>query len=132
MENWEWVDLKKNTFNPQILNIFENIFASFPWNSVSNYGVAWMGLHLYDYHSFQVCALICYTVYLSMYLSIYVVVGNVNMSPTLRKIKHYNPMQEKVPSIYQATGASQLIENFLEEVLQCDFYVRLVWIRAID
>jgi hypothetical protein len=57
--------------------------------------------------------------------SIYVVVGNVNMSPTLRKIKHYNPMQEKVPSIYQATGASQLIENFSEGVLQCDFYVCL-------
>ena len=61
-------------------------------------------------------------------LSIYVVVGNVNMSPTLRKIKHYNPMQEKVPSIYQATGASQLIENFSEGVLQCDFYVELVWV----
>ena len=56
--------------------------------------------------------------------SIYVVVGNVNMSPTLRKIKHYNPMQEKVPSIYQATGASQLIENFPKGVLQCAKIVR--------
>ena len=46
--------------------------------------------------------------------SIYVVVGNVNMSPTLRKIKRYNPMQEKV-FIYQ--------KNFFMK--KCYFFTQL-------
>ena len=63
---------KLRFFESAILDFFlkEKISASFPWKSVTNYLIEWMGLNFDGFPGFQqiscyLCVILCYTVYVN-------------------------------------------------------------------